>query len=81
MREQAEGRIVESMSFHRPNVVICKVVDGDKQTTIIGEYLLPSTLKQLPDLEDVPNCYPVGEPIVLGDLNADIGRLRNTWDQ
>ena len=70
-RENLEGRIVESTRFHGPNVVIFELVSGDQRTPLIRAYLLPSTLDSLPDLEEVLNLFPVREPVVLGDLNAD----------
>ena len=54
-------------------MVTCKIVAGDQQTPLIGAYLSQSTLDHLYD----PGRYP----IVLGDLNMDIGRLRNPQDQ
>ena len=44
---------------------------------LIGSYLQPSTLYYLPYLEEELNHFLVGDPAVLGDLNEDIGRLRN----
>ena len=79
--ENPEGWIVESTRFHRPNVVICKFVSGDQQTPLIRAYLPPSTLNNLPDLEESLNCFPGRDPVVLGDINVDIGLLINPQDQ
>ena len=38
--------------------------------TLIGEYLPPPTLEHLPDLEELLNCFPGRDPIVLGNPNA-----------
>ena len=76
-REKTEGWIVESMRFHGPKLGSCELVDGDQRMSLIGEYLPPSTLDHLPDLEDLLNRFQGREPVVLGDLNASIGRLRN----
>ena len=43
---------MDSMHFHRPNMVKCKVVFGGQRTPFIGAYLPPSTLDHLPDLEE-----------------------------
>ena len=40
-----QGWSVDSMRFHRPNMVSCEVVTGGKWSLIIGAYLLPSTLE------------------------------------
>ena len=81
LQEIPKGCIVESTQLHRPNMVRCKLVAGDQQTTLIGEYLTPSTLDHLPDLEEALNRVPCKDPVVLGDLNTYIGHLRNTQHQ
>ena len=55
--------------------MICEVISGNQLTPIIGEYLPPSTLDHLPDLEEALNRFLGRYPVVLGDLNADFGRL------
>ena len=62
-------------------MVSYKVVDRNQRTPLIGGYLTPLTLEQLTDPEEVLNRFPGREPVVLGDLNVDIDRLRNPWDQ
>ena len=62
-------------------MVSCDLVVGDQQTPIIGEYLPPSILDHPPDLEEAPKNFLGRYPIVLGDLNTDIDRLRNSHDQ
>ena len=42
---------VKLTRFHRPNMVICEVVDSGKQTPLIGVYLLPYTLEHVLELE------------------------------
>ena len=54
---------------------------GNPWTSIIRAYLLPLTLFQLPYLEDVLNRFPDSDPILLGDLNADIGQLFHNRNQ
>ena len=38
-------------------------------------------MEHLPDLEEALKRFPKRDPVILGDLNADIGRLRNPRDQ
>ena len=80
-RERPEGWISELARFQGPNMVSCNIFSGNQRTPIVGIYLPPSTLDHLPDLEEALNCFPVRYPVVLGYLNADIGRLRNPRDQ
>ena len=67
--------------FHGPNMVSCKVIYSNNIMPLIREYLPPSTLDYLTDLEEALNCFPRREPIVLGNLNANIGRFRKPRDQ
>ena len=63
-------------------MVSFEIVYGNHITPLIGALLLPSMLDHLPDLEDYLNRFVGRDPVVLGDLNADIGRLRNpTYQQ
>ena len=80
-RENLEGWIVESMRFHGTNMVSCKLISGNQQTPIIGEYLPLPTLYHLPDLEEAQNRFQARDPVVLGYLKADISRLRNPRNQ
>ena len=57
MQEKLEGWIVESTRFHGQNVVSCKLVAGNQQTPLIGEYLPPSTLDKLTYLEEALNRF------------------------
>ena len=61
-------------------MVSYKVVARNQRTPLIGGYITPLTLEQLPDLEEALNRFPGREPVVL-DPNADIDRLRNPRDQ
>ena len=80
-REDKEGWDVESTRFHGPNVVSCVVVSGSKRMPMIGVYLPPSTLDHLPDLEEAINRFPQQDPIIMGDLNADIHDLSTNRSQ
>ena len=62
-------------------MVSCKLVSGDQQTSLIGAYLPPPTLDHLSELEEALNLFQGRDPVLLGDLNVDIGRLRNPRDQ
>ena len=79
--EHLEGWIVNSIRFHGPNVVSCRLVAGYQQTPLIEAYLPLSTLDHLLDLEEVLNRFPGRDPVILGDLNVGNGRLRNPRDQ
>ena len=81
LQELTERWIVESTLFHGPNIVSDELVYGDHITLLIRRYLPPSTLDHLPDLEDALNRFLGRDIVVLGDLNADIGRLRKSRDQ
>ena len=70
----------------RPRHHCCRWQDNSggsagSRTLLIGAYLTQSTLDHLPDLEEELNRFPGKEPVLLGDLNTDIGRLRNPWGQ
>ena len=48
--ERPQGWGVESMRFHRPNVVSLEVISSGKRTPLIREYLPPTPLEYLPYL-------------------------------
>ena len=54
-------------------MVSCEIVSGIQRTPLIGSYLPPTTLDQLPDLKEELNILPGRDPIVLGDLNCGCG--------
>ena len=62
-------------------MVSCNIISGNHIMPLIGVYLTPSTLDHLPYLEESLNCFLVRDPVVLGDLNTNIGHLRNPRDQ
>ena len=53
-------------------MVICEVVVGGKRNLLIGAYLLSSTMYHLSELEEDLTRFRDQDPIVLGDLNANI---------
>ena len=77
VRDQPQVWIIELTRFHGPNIVICEVVTDRKCTLIIGAYLPPSTLEHLPDLEKALTRFQDQYPIVVGDLNSDLGQSQN----
>ena len=63
-------------------MVTCKIFSGAQRTPLIGLYPSPlSTLDHLPDLEEALNRFPGRDPIIIGELNADIGRPQNPRNQ
>ena len=48
---------------------------------LIGAYLPMSTLDHVPGMEEELKRFLDGEPVVLEELNADIGLLSNPRDQ
>ena len=63
---------VYAMCFRRTNVVSCEVDFCVKRTPLVGAYLPPSTLENIPDLEEALPHFRYLDPIVLGDLNVNI---------
>ena len=76
-----EGWIIKLLRFHRINVVSFELVTGYLWMPHIRAYLPPSKIDHLPYLEKDLNRFPDGDPIHLGDLNVDIGRLRHHRDR
>ena len=81
VRERPYEWSLGSMRFHGPNVVICKIVSGGQNTLLVRAYLPLSTLDQLPDLEEALSQLLGKDYIIIGHLNADIGRLWNLLNQ
>ena len=77
VRESPGRWSVKLARFHGPNMVSSEVVLGVNWTPLNRAYLTPSTLEHLPDLEDESIILTVKDSIILGDLNTDIGRLKN----
>ena len=70
---------IESTLYHGQNVVSCDIVAGLIRSPLVGEYLPPSTLEHLPDLEEAMKRFR--DPIVLGDFNMDIDKSRSSRSQ
>ena len=79
MRERLIDQGIESMLYHGPNVVSCEIFTGLTRTPLVGAYLPPSTLEQIPEIED--DLQRFREPIVLGDLNVDLNGARSLHSQ
>ena len=64
-------------------MVICEVVTviNRKLTPITSAYLLPSTLDNLPDLEEALTLFRYHNPVVLVGLSANIGQYHNPQSQ
>ena len=77
IRDQQKVWSIELTRFHGLNVVIYNIVTGSKQTPLVIEYLPPSTLDYLPDLEKSLTQFQDQDPIVLGDLKSNIGQAQN----
>ena len=78
-RELPVGLVIEFTHHHRLNVVHCEIVTGLTRTPLVGAYLTPSTLEELPDLEEALQHFK--DPIVLGYLNVDFNEARRLWSQ
>ena len=81
LRERPEVCIVKPTRFHGPNVVSCEIVSDAQRNPLIGAYLPLSTIDCLEYLEEALNRFPGWDPIVMGDLNADIDHLQNPQSQ
>ena len=58
-----------------------EIVSVTQWTPLIGFYLFPTTLDHLIYLKDALNSFMGRDPIVLGDLNADLGRMGNPQEK
>ena len=76
-RTGADNWHVESQLRHGPNVISCILVSGHKHTPVIGAYLAPSHLNDLPHLEAALARFKDSKaaPLVLGDLNVNLSDL------
>ena len=81
MRERKEEWDIESTYCHGTNLASFKIVSGIHWIPLIGDYLPPTILDRLPGIEEALNCFLGRDPIVLGDLSTDVGRMGNPQDQ
>ena len=80
-RQEAKNWHLESTLRHGPNIISCILVSGDQRTPLIGVYLPPSHLNDLPHLTTALERFPNQPPIVLGDLNVDLRRPQSNRTQ
>ena len=73
--ERTKHWSVESLVRHGPNVLSCLLITGTQRTPLIGAYLPPSSLDDLPDLEAALQRFPNSKPTLQGDLNVDLTDL------
>ena len=71
-RQDAKNWHVESQLKHGPNVLSCILVSGTQRTPLIGVYLSPKHLNDVPFLVEALERFPNQSPLVLGDLNVDL---------
>ena len=56
---------IESQTRHGPNVLSCILVSGPQRTPLIGVYLSPAHLDDIPFLVEALDRFPNSKPIVL----------------
>ena len=81
IRGRSKGWSIKSTRFRRLDVVRCEMITNSKRTPTIGDYLLPSALEHLPDVEEALAHLWDQDPIKLGNLNADICQSQNPRSQ
>ena len=76
-RHKGEARWVEDRVHILPwqNTVSCKLFTGLTWTPLVSAYLPPSTLEQLPDMEEALKSGK--DPIFHGDLNVELDKARS----
>ena len=73
---------IESPLRHGPNVLSCLLVTGSTSIPLVGAYLPPSHLDDLPHLENALNRFRHRTNyLLLGDLNADITQMDSPRNQ
>ena len=58
---------IESMRFHRSNVVSCEIVTKIQHTTFIRDYLPPANMYRHPDLRGAINHFLERDTILVGN--------------
>jgi hypothetical protein len=71
-QENNPSFLIESPVRHGPNVLSCLLVTGGNTTPVIGAYLPPLHLDDLPFLVQAFAQFPNTQPLLLGDLNVDL---------
>ena len=62
-------------------MVSCKTISALKRIPLIGDYLPPTNIYHILHLDKALNTFLGRYPIVVGYLNAYIGRIMNPWNQ
>ena len=78
-RERPVGWGIKSTRYHRPNMVSCELVTRITRNPLVRTYLPLSAIENLPDLEEALKRFK--DPIVLGDLNVDLCKVRSPRNQ
>ena len=80
-RKHPNGWGIESTRFHRPNVVICNIVTGCTWNPIIGAYLTPLRIDNLPNVEEARQRFKGLDPILLDDINVELDEVWSSRSQ
>ena len=75
-RERPNGSGIDTMRFHRADVLSFKIRTRHTRNSLVSAYLPPAILKHLPDFEENLQQFKGLYPIIIGDLNVD---LDNSW--
>jgi len=68
---------IESIQRHGPNTISFEIVTGLKRQPVVGTYLPPSNLVDLPHVQAALDRFPQQKPVLMGDLNVDVSRDDN----
>jgi exonuclease III len=77
---QAPNWHIESQQRHGPNVLSFLLISGSQITPVIGAYLPPTHLDDIPHLIAALQRFPQ-PPIVMGDLNVNLDNLLSPRNQ
>ena len=78
-RERSDGWGIEYTRPHGPNMVRYKIVTGLTWTPLVGAYLPPLALENLPDLHEALQRFR--DLIFIGGLNVDLDKSRSSQIQ
>jgi hypothetical protein len=81
MSQALANWVIEDTKIFGPNVLSCLLISGERKTHLVGCYLPPTSLDDLPKLEAALQRFPDVPPVLLGDLNADLHDLTNVRNQ
>ena len=72
---------IESTRFQDPNLVSCEIVTRYTQTPLVGAYLSPLILDNLPDFEEALQQFKGLNPTILGVFNVDLEDAQSSRSQ